>query len=306
MKLGLGLYQRIRKVWNGVKRVFRQLQPVKPYLKEYRYGHVACVIVQNEAAILEEWVLYHLAAGIEHFMIWDDHSTDNSREILKPYEEAGIVQWLDFPYPRFTVPRQVSTYNKTIKMMMHRARWVWFLDSDEFVVPSQADSIPEVVREIEKDSTIGAIAVNWLLFGTSGVEKLIESEWHIEKLTHRAPEEWKNHRATKGALRPEATLGFIEQPHFPALRKGHKIVYPDLTEFDDKYTHFDILRVHHYWHRTENFYRERKIARKEFLSGRQRSDKELQRHHKAYNQVFDDSIKRFIPRMNELKKIYRS
>ncbi len=302
MKYGRGVLQKFWKFKNHLHRFFLNALPPQKYKTSYQHEHVACVIVRNEAGILEEWILFHLAAGIQYFVIWDDHSDDGSRELLKPYEQAGLIEWRAFPYESFDVARQIKVYNHTINVFRNKAKWLWFLDSDEFVVPAQADSIPEIVREIEKDPAVGAITVNWLLFGTSDVEALSPGEWHIEKLTQRAPNHWKNHRATKGALRPEATARFIEQPHFPVLRKGRKLVYPNGKTFNDQYTHFDLLRVHHYWHRTESFYRSRKIARKEFLSGRSRNPKELQRHHKAYNQVFDDSIKRFIPKMKEIRK----
>ena len=292
----------IQKAWHQLKKWRLRNLPARPYAQDYQYQHVACVIVNNEADILEEWVLFHLTVGIEHFIIWDHQSSDVSRKVLEPYEKAGLVHWMDFPYDTFNVARQIKIYNKTIAQLQGKAKWIWFLDSDEFVVPATADTIPELIDPIESDPEVGAIAVNWLFFGTSEVESLAPGEWHIEKLTQRAPEEWKNHRATKGALRPEATAGFMDQPHFPILRQGKKIVYPDRTDFDDKHTTFDILRVHHYWHRTESFYRNRKIARKEYLSGRKRSQHELNRLHQLYNQVNDNTLKRFIPRMVALRK----
>ncbi|MDR0485482.1 MAG: glycosyltransferase family 2 protein, partial [Elusimicrobiota bacterium] len=42
-------------------------------------------IAKNEAPYLKEWIEYHRALGVEKFYIYDNNSSDNTFEILKPY-----------------------------------------------------------------------------------------------------------------------------------------------------------------------------------------------------------------------------
>ena len=48
-------------------------------------------LFKNESHSIKEWLEHYLYQGVEHFYLVDDDSTDNTREILKPYVEKGIV-----------------------------------------------------------------------------------------------------------------------------------------------------------------------------------------------------------------------
>ena len=46
-----------------------------------------CAIVKNEAPYLPEWIEFYKLVGVEKFYIYDNDSTDNTKEVLKPYIE---------------------------------------------------------------------------------------------------------------------------------------------------------------------------------------------------------------------------
>jgi Glycosyl transferase family 2 len=48
--------------------------------------------VRDEADIIEDNLRYHLAQGIDFFVIADTGSTDGTVEVLEPYQRAGIVR----------------------------------------------------------------------------------------------------------------------------------------------------------------------------------------------------------------------
>ena len=48
-----------------------------------------CAIYKNEARYLAEWLEFHLLAGVEHFFLYNNNSTDDHREVLAPYLRAG-------------------------------------------------------------------------------------------------------------------------------------------------------------------------------------------------------------------------
>jgi hypothetical protein len=49
-----------------------------------------CAVFKNEGSYIEEWLDYHLCAGVDHFYLFDHRSTDNSVDIVEPYVKAGV------------------------------------------------------------------------------------------------------------------------------------------------------------------------------------------------------------------------
>lgn len=48
-------------------------------------------IIKNEGQYIEEWLRYHIVAGVQKFFLYDNDSSDNTREILEKYIRAGYV-----------------------------------------------------------------------------------------------------------------------------------------------------------------------------------------------------------------------
>ena len=88
-------------------------------------------ILKNESLYLKEWLDYHLAAGVEHFYLYDNDSTDNQAEVVKPYIAAGLVDY--FPLPGKAM--QYVAYNDAVKRFKFHCRYMTFIDGDEFVYP---------------------------------------------------------------------------------------------------------------------------------------------------------------------------
>lgn len=53
-----------------------------------------CLRTKDYARFLPEWIAFHYAIGVDEFVIYDDNSVDNTTEVLKPFVEAGIVQYI--------------------------------------------------------------------------------------------------------------------------------------------------------------------------------------------------------------------
>ena len=49
------------------------------------------MMFRNEAAYLKEWIEYHHLAGVEHFWLYNNNSTDQWQDVLQPYIDWGIV-----------------------------------------------------------------------------------------------------------------------------------------------------------------------------------------------------------------------
>ncbi|MCL2538114.1 MAG: glycosyltransferase family 92 protein [Alphaproteobacteria bacterium] len=140
-------------------------------------------IAKNEGAYFKEWIDFHLAVGIEKFYIYDNESSDNTREILQPYIDRGIVVYHDFPGPKMQRP----AYQHAIKNYKYKTRWMALLDLDEFLVPATANSVPAVIKDIAGDNKhISQILIGWRIYGSSGHREkpngmVIENYLHHEK-----------------------------------------------------------------------------------------------------------------------------
>ena len=57
----------------------------------FLYDLAVVAILKNEARYIKEWLDYHLLAGVDHFYLYDNASSDNYNEIIAPYVAAGVV-----------------------------------------------------------------------------------------------------------------------------------------------------------------------------------------------------------------------
>ncbi len=123
-----------------------------------------CAIVKNEGPYLLEWLAHHRLVGVEHFVMFDNGSTDGSSELLAKLARAGIVDYV--PWPNIPgVAAQRPAYIAGLARLAERSRWVAFIDADEFLNPLQGEAVPEILKDYE---TAAGLLVPWRLFGSSG------------------------------------------------------------------------------------------------------------------------------------------
>lgn len=123
-----------------------------------------CVLVKNEALYIDEWLKFHLRQGFDHFYIFHNESTDNTEDIIRSYP-ADLVT-VENVYGR-GIQRQV--YDNYIETHRDKSVWTAFIDVDEFLYPVASPyNFRELFQKEYDDNEISGLAVNWLLFGSSG------------------------------------------------------------------------------------------------------------------------------------------
>jgi hypothetical protein len=127
------------------------------------YLSAACAI-KNEAAYLDEWLAFGVSQGIEHFLLYDNASTDNSHEVLQPWIEAGIVELVDWPL-HWKSGSQTKAFLDALTRLRGRTRWAAFIDPDEFLFSPTGEPLPQVRKPYERHA---GVIVNWQCYGTSG------------------------------------------------------------------------------------------------------------------------------------------
>lgn len=151
------------------------------------YDLAVAAIFKDEARYLQEWLDYHLLAGVEHFYLYNNDSSDDYAEVLAPYVAANLVTLTDWPGKLQMYP----AYEDVLERHRFDCRYIAFIDLDEFLYPKTGQSIVEVVDEIlSRDPNAAALGVNWQCFGSNGLETADYSCGVLERFTRRAPRDW--------------------------------------------------------------------------------------------------------------------
>lgn len=203
---------------------------------------VICAIFKNEAPYMREWLEFHRIVGVDKFYLYNNSSTDNFRDVLNPYIEAGIVNLVDWPYP---TPCQLPAYTDFIARMGGEKMWAAFIDLDEFLFSPLEDKITTILDKYEHPITIG---VNWICFGSSGHEKKIPNCLVTETFHWRghAPSTAGN-RVIKSIIRLDQGVGVGGDPHFFFTQYGTITENGDPMSSPFVETHSsNILRINHY------------------------------------------------------------
>ncbi|MBR6712690.1 MAG: glycosyltransferase family 92 protein [Selenomonadaceae bacterium] len=159
----------------------------------FLYDLAVVAILRDEGHYLKEWLDYHLVAGVDHFYLYDNGSTDNQAEVAKPYVESGLVDYIPFPGKVM----QMVAYNDAVKRFKFHCRYMAFIDGDEFIYPRaiKADgerySIVEVLDEVfSQFPNAAGLSINWNRYGSNEQEKADYSRGVLERFTRRAPRDW--------------------------------------------------------------------------------------------------------------------
>lgn len=237
-------------------------------LSAYELGIVS--MFYNEAPYIKEWIEYHRLAGVQHFWLYDNNSTDNSLDILQPYVDEGIVDITYWPTPEGS-PNYIATQLNAFKDGIMRAKgiaeWVAFIDIDEFILPMKDKNILECLENHFAQNE--AIYVNWRNFGTGGVY-VPQGDPILFQLTACSLVTHSDNNIGKSIVRPEyVDIDAIWYAHhFPMLSNadyvngdGKKMSFNGLDLLVDSTHHDQYIRINHYVLRDEWFFQNVRLAK---------------------------------------------
>jgi len=122
-------------------------------------------IVKNEARYLLEWLAFYDCIGVEHFVIFDNQSTDDTRHVLESYAQLADLEIIDWPTEEGLSP-QIAAYNYFLKNYREKFEFAAFFDADEFLVPAPGLDFKDFLNRIP--GSLGAIGFNQRVFGSGG------------------------------------------------------------------------------------------------------------------------------------------
>lgn len=181
--------------------------------KKFSHELVIAAIVKNEGDYIEEWLGYHLLIGVDKFIIYDNDSTDNLKEILGSYIDKGIVDYVSYPGQLM----QTKAYTDAINRYKDKTKYLGFIDIDEFIVVSNGQSLKELLHtHFDSFKHVGGLAIQWYNFGTSGHKSKPEG-LVIENYIKRGPSSFRPLIKTIGNPR---MMECCVNPHFPIYKLG--------------------------------------------------------------------------------------
>ena len=262
-----------------------------PYLE-------TCAIVRDEQH-LPEWVAYQFAIGADHVHLIDNESVVPVAERLKEWVKAGKVS-VAFRAGRKKQNRAYSVYSREAK-----ARWVAFIDADEFILPHKTNDLKELLEGYE---AFGGVGIPWAVFGSSG-HVAAPAGLVIENYLMKGPWEFNMNKDPmpqyKSVVQPARVRG-CGNPHYFRYREGwfavgtqgHRLKSQHWGDAPD-----DLAQINHYMMKSLEDFR-LKQERRGGMNNRPRREGEFERVDRHCNAIFDDRILRFVPLVKRLLENY--
>lgn len=234
-----------RNRWRGILRygLINALKLKRRIRKNHTHPSIylaVCAIAKNEGPYFKEWIDWHISKGVEKFYIYDNESTDDTREVLAPYIENGVVEY--HYVPGFN--QQLTVYDRCLEEHRFDARWIAFIDIDEFIVPLQDKDIPHFLKRFE---SFPVVEINWLIYGSGGARTREPGGVMDRFKRHSRPEHILN-RHVKSIVDPRRVFTMIGC-HEVARINGQAADShgnPIRQNFRDREPQQDVIRINHY------------------------------------------------------------
>jgi hypothetical protein len=211
-----------------------------------------CAIIKNEGSGIIEWIEYHLLIGVQLFFLYDNESTDDTHSKLKKYIEKGIVIYITCPGKKMQRP----AYNDCISRFKNYARWIAFIDADEFFVVNEEVNLRGFMKKYEDE--VGLV-VNWQMFDSNGYKNKPINKLTIEAYTQIHANYNEDNLHIKSIVNPK-WVQFYVNPHYPLFylfrtsvdSRGNK-VYGSKTKKQD----ISKIQLNHYFSKSEEEFLEK-------------------------------------------------
>lgn len=275
--------------------------------------NVVVTSLRNEAPYLFEWVAWNLYIGFDKIVAFTNNNTDNTIEVLEYLQEKGVVEFKEL-FPTKDEKPQMKAFKEGLNWCKkNKPKWISCLDPDEFIVLKKDKNIKEFVNRFPNAD---AIAINWKVFGSSGI-KFKGLGLTPERFLKHAPKDYIQHKQFKSIFKFSDKIS----------RFHHRVIYPkdisdeityifsngELFSKDEKKTgfnqfksehkvNFDNAQINHY---TIRSYEE--LDSKMFRGNGIKSvgeNKNRENYLKVFdkNQIFETTI---LEHFNEYLKIYK-
>ena len=263
----------------------------------FLYDLAMVAIFKDEGKYLKEWLDYHLLAGVEHFYLYNNDSTDNYAEVLAPYVENNLVTLTNVSGKGM----QMLSYDDALERFKFFCRYMAFIDLDEFIFPKTNQSITKIAEEKISNDT-AALGINMQFFGSNGEIKADYSRGVLERFTRRAPNDWiftnddgikDGNIYIKSIMNPRL-VNYFFSPHYAIYFAGLKSINAEGNETfraGSQPISADKIVLNHYFTKSREEFEQKRLRGKCFSTNKKYVTKNFQTYDR--NEIFDDGILKY-------------
>lgn len=110
---------------------------------------VMTLLVRDEEDILTSHLQYHLARGVDFFVITDNLSLDNTRDIIEKFVNLGVAHYIYEKEDTYDQSKWVTQMAR-LAYTRYNADWIINSDADEFWWPKKG-TLKSILEEISKE-----------------------------------------------------------------------------------------------------------------------------------------------------------
>lgn len=267
--------------------LFSLHNPLEAKSNLLKYNLSICSVFKDEGEFLEEWIEYHRLLGVDHFYLYDYGSTDDFKEVLQPYIQEGIVTLVFWPITSlfedkallWSLGVQIAAYENALLLRCKETNWLVFLDIDEFLVPAQANTLPELLHMYQDKPGITVSSQCFNGITDSRRNLVIENILLVD-----APKSKPEKEVSKTLFKPALCDGFTWPPYRCSFKQNQHPIRISSRE----------LRINKYINRSADVstFPSRKIAFDSLLN-EQYTAELLSQGYQIEDQ--EQSIQRFVP-----------
>jgi hypothetical protein len=170
---------------------------------------VICAAFANAARGLPEWLAYHHAVGVGHFVLYDTGSDDNPAAAIRASRLAERVTLIRWPQRHAATPDSATAaHQHFIDIFAGAFDWTAFLAVDEFLLPLGGPSAADML-DLYGDGA--AVLVHRRIFGP-GATQAPPAGPTLAAYDRRAADEFPAHRLVRLIARGTALREATQDP----------------------------------------------------------------------------------------------
>lgn len=281
-----------------IPKILKILTKEQTGIENQKYFLSIVVTVKNESLYIGEWLDYHLMIGVDHFYIYDNGSTDDLLEIIRPYIKEGLVTYTQWEGNN----QQLVIYEHALSGYQDDTKWMAILDADEFLVSITEQSIIDFLKSLNNNVT--QVILGWMVFGSSGRLKY-ERGLVLDRFRMHAQDTWI--ADSKPIVRPDHFL-HVPIPHWVDVfgqtvnEKGEKLRrYPQINITSALPMPKSKFRINHYYCKSWEEFESKRNRGFADHDGGERTKNDFLDHDQ--NDVIDHSLDAIIQTLKEKRRM---
>ncbi len=239
-----------------------------------------------------EWLAFHYVVGFRKFYVYAHYCKDDSCEKLRRL--CAVLDIKAFEIGELTDYIQLRAYQNAYDNFGHEVDWMAFLDGDEFLFPTRAETIEEVLNEYHY-RRMSALAAYWVCFGSNGhIEE--PSGLIIDNYTGRPPLDFRFNHHIKSIVRGRQQISANQNSHLFTTPFGtfDELMRPiDRGYMTTLQPSYEKLRINHYVCQSYSYFRTFKQMSGMADAGHANPRQDVWWTDRDFNDVHDETILRF-------------